>query len=110
MHSQDSLILAARDKRSPHFLETLNGIGCTMNRGYSNQLLFPKYCPLCADGAYLCLGSSCMGAKKIPQTTPSLTPLVPPYNSIPGLVTKKTKEEPNHKAKVLQNKTSYILI
>ena len=90
MLNQDKLIQDARDNSSPHFLESLGGVGCTLQRGYCGQLLFPKYCPLCADGKYVCLGSSCMGARKISPNAPTVT-LVPPSNSIPGLVIPKAK-------------------
>ena len=90
MLNQDQLIQDARDNSSPHFLESLGGVGCTLQRGYCRQLLFPKYCPLCADGRYICLGSSCMGARKTSLNVPDLT-LVPPSNSIPGLAIPKVK-------------------
>ena len=90
MLNQEQLIDNARDSSSPYFLENLGGVGCTMQRGYCRELLFPKHCPLCADGKYMCLGSSCMGARKISQNGPTLT-LVSPSNSIPGLSTPQAK-------------------
>ena len=100
MLNQEQLIQDARDSSSPHFLESLGGVGCTLQRGYCRQLLFPKYCPLFADGKYLCLGSSCMGTRKCSLNFPSLT-LVPPSNSIPRLSIPKAK---------VQKKVLYILL
>ena len=104
--THSALVKSVREKSWKHFLDSWDGVGCTFSRGYVEKLLYPKFCPLCGEGAYICLGTSCMGPRR--KVMGSSAVLHPPNFSIPGLPLsklgksknlKRTREKAKEKAK-----------